>query len=103
MEQTPSWEPNQFSTVKKFPAFYETRMFITTSQNARQLSFISYFLKIHFNIIFYLCPDLPSGVFPSALPTNIMYPSLMSLIHATYPAHFIIQGGQKVARVRSIA
>ena len=37
MEQSPSWEANRFS-VKKFPAFYGTRSFITAFTSARHLS-----------------------------------------------------------------
>ena len=51
-----------YQLVKKFPAFYGTRRFITTFTTARQLSLSwarsvqsmltdPYFLKIHFNII----------------------------------------------------
>jgi hypothetical protein len=39
MEQSPSWEADQFSQLtKKFPAFYETRRFFTVLKNARHLS-----------------------------------------------------------------
>jgi hypothetical protein len=37
IEQSPSWEANRFS-VKKFPAFYGTRRFITAFTRARHLS-----------------------------------------------------------------
>jgi hypothetical protein len=33
---------------------------------------------------------LPSGLFPSGFPTNILYEFLFSAIHATYPAHLIL-------------
>jgi len=62
MEQSPSWEANRFSAIKKFPAFYGTRRFITEFTNARHflLSWANsiqsipptyHFLKIHLNII----------------------------------------------------
>jgi hypothetical protein len=39
MEQSPSWEADQFSQLtKKFPAFYETRGFFTVLTSARHLS-----------------------------------------------------------------
>jgi hypothetical protein len=40
-EQSSSWQANQFSTSKKFPAFYGTRMFIAAFTRARQLSLSS--------------------------------------------------------------
>ena len=38
MDQSPSWEAKGFQLVKKFPAFYETLMFITAFTSARHLS-----------------------------------------------------------------
>jgi hypothetical protein len=39
MEQSPSWEADQFSQLtKKFPAFYGTRRFFTVLTSARHLS-----------------------------------------------------------------
>ena len=38
MEQSPSWKATGFQLVKKFPAFYETRRFITVFTSARHLS-----------------------------------------------------------------
>jgi hypothetical protein len=38
----------------------------------------------------HLCLGLPSGVFPSGFPTNILYAFLFCPICATWPAHFIL-------------
>jgi hypothetical protein len=38
----------------------------------------------------YLRLGLPSGLFPSGFPTNILYEFLFSSIRATYPAHLIL-------------
>jgi hypothetical protein len=35
-------------------------------------------------------PGLLSGLFPSGIPTQIMYPVLISNMRATYPAHIIL-------------
>jgi hypothetical protein len=63
MEQSPSWEADQFSQLtKKFPAFYGTRRFFNVLTSARHLSLSwansiqsprppSHFLNIHLNII----------------------------------------------------
>ena len=68
MEQSPSWEANGSQLVKKFPAFYGTRMFITAFTSVRQLS-LSWassiqsitphpiFLKIPLNIIHTSMPE----------------------------------------------
>jgi len=59
MDQSPSWEDIGSQLVKKFPAFYRTRRFITAFTSARLLSlswansiqYTSHFLNIHLNII----------------------------------------------------
>ena len=38
MEQSPSWEAKRYQMVKKFPAFYGTRRYITAVTSARHLS-----------------------------------------------------------------
>jgi hypothetical protein len=38
----------------------------------------------------YLRLGLPSGLFPSGFPTNILYPFLFSSIRAKWPAHLIL-------------
>jgi len=87
--------------VKKFPAFYGIRRFIISFTSARHLSLswggaeyqvhatTSYFLKIHFYII-HLCIGLPSGLFPSVLPTTTLYAPHLYPVCATYSVHLIL-------------
>jgi len=58
--------------VKKFPAFYGTRRFITAFTSARYLS-LSWVSSIHsiFISFSHLRLGLPSGLFPSCFPTII--------------------------------
>jgi len=65
-------------SVKKFPAFYGTRRFITAFKTARHLSLFwahqyspcPTFLKIHLNITLPSTPEYPSGLFPSGFLTK---------------------------------
>jgi hypothetical protein len=50
----------------------------------------SYLSNTHLNIILPLHLGLPSGLFPSSFPTEILYAFLVSPIRATGPAHLIL-------------
>ena len=70
--------------VKKFPAFYGTRRFITALTSVRQLS-LSWASPIQSTyphptswrsiliLSTHLCLGLPSGLFPSGFPTKTLY------------------------------
>ena len=87
--------------VKKFPAFYGSRRFLTALTSARHLS-LSWASPIQFSypnptswrsiliLSSYLRLGLPSGLFPSGFPTSTLYTPLPSPIWATCPAHLIL-------------
>ena len=83
--------------VKKFPAFYGTRRFITALTSVRHLSLSraspiqsTYPHPTSWRSILILSTHLrlglPSGLFPSGFPTKNLYAPLSSPIRATCPA-----------------
>ena len=81
--------------VKKFPAFYGTRRFLTALTSARHLSLSwgspiqsSYPNPTSWRSILILSSHLrlglPSGLFPSGFPSSTLYTPLPSPIRATY-------------------
>ena len=89
-----------FQLVKKFPAFYGTRRFITAFTRARHLS-LSRVRSIQtipphptsWRYILIVSSHLrlgpPSCLFPSGFPTKILYTPLLSPIRTTSPAQLI--------------
>ena len=100
--QSPSWELTGLQLVKKFPAFYGTRRFITALTSVRHLSLSwaspiksTYTHPTSWKFILILSTHLrlglPSGLFPSGFPTKTLYTPFSSPIHETCPAHQIEQ------------
>ena len=87
--------------VKKFPAFYGTRRFITALTSVHYLSLSwanpiqsTYPHPTSWRSILILSTNLRlglhSGLFPSGFPTKTLYTPLSSPISATCPAHLIL-------------
>jgi hypothetical protein len=101
MQQGPSWEANCLQLVKKFPAFYGNRRFLTALTSARHLS-LSWASPIQSShphstswrsiliLSSHLRLGLPSGLFHSSFPTRTLYTTPPSPIRATFPAHLIL-------------
>ena len=87
--------------VKRFPAFYGTRRFITALTSVRHLS-LSWASPIQSTyphptswrsiliLSTHLRLGLLSGLFPSGFPTKTLYAPLSSPIRTTCPAHLIL-------------
>ena len=90
-----------FQLVKKFPALYGIRRFITAFTSDRSLS-LSWACSIQSisphptswrsisTLSSHLRLSIPSGLFPSDFPTKTLHTPLLSPIRATWPAHLII-------------
>ena len=101
MKQSPSWGANRFSAGQEMPRILWNPKVHYRIPSARHPS-LSWARSIHSMLshhtswrsilILYahLRLGLPSGLFPSGLPTNTLYTPLLSPIRAACPAHLIL-------------
>ena len=101
MQQSHSWEANQFSSSQKIPGFYGTRRFITAFTSARHLSLSGAnsiqsinphptFWRSSLILSSHLHLGLPSGLFPSGFPTKTLYTPLLSPTRTVCPVLLIL-------------
>ena len=80
--------------LKKFPAFYGNRIFITTFTRAHHVSILSQINPLPYPPYstslrsFHLCLSVQSGLL-QYLPTIILYATLLCPVRAIYPAHHV--------------
>jgi len=101
MEKSLSWEGYSRSASQKVPRLVWNPKVHFRAHSSPPLvpilnqinpvqTFPPYFPKINSNINLHLRLGLPSGVFPSGFPTEILYAFLVYPKRATYPAHLIL-------------
>jgi len=101
MEQSLSWETNQFSASQEITHIsWNTMVHFRIHKCPPPVPTLSqldpfhipsfYFLKIHLNIILPSSLGLPIGLFPSGFPTKTLYTPPLSPIRATFPAHQVL-------------
>ena len=76
--------------VRKFPAFYKTRSFITAFATARSIQSMSSIPLLARSILIvssHLHVGRPSSFLPSGFPTKTLYARLLSPMHATWSSH----------------
>ena len=93
MEQCPSWEANSSSTSQEVKHILSNSKSLplvpVLHQSEKSIHFNSISVKSFLILSSHLHPGLPTVLFPSSCPSEILYTFLFSPTHATWPAHLI--------------
>ena len=101
MEQSPSWEANRFSAGQQIPRIlWNPKVHCRVYKSPPPVPVLSQINPVHaphhtswWSILIlssHLRLGLTNGLFPSRVPTNILYAPLFSPVHTTCPAHLIL-------------
>jgi hypothetical protein len=100
MELSPSWEAANCAATQELPSIlwnpkfhyrvHKTPHRLLSWAKSIQSTPSHSVTKIHFNKSIHLHLGLPSGLFPSGFPTNILYAFYFSPIHVTFPVRFTL-------------
>jgi len=101
MEQSPSWEPNQFAASQEIPSIlwnpkvhYHIHKCLPTVSMLSQLDSVhtptSHFLKIHLDIILPSTPGSPQWSLSARFPHQNPVHAIPIPLSATCPAHLIL-------------
>jgi len=93
MEQSPSLEANSHSVSQEIPLLLwnpQLHCRPYPDPEASSPPFPTYVRKVRINVTPHLLLGLPSGLFPSGFPTDILYAFVISSMHTTCPAPIIL-------------
>jgi hypothetical protein len=96
----PSWEAASCAGIQEFPnILLNAKVYYCVHKSPPPVPILSQidpvqttpsYLRSLLILSIHLRLRLPSGIFPSGFPTNILYEFLFSPIRATFPAHLIL-------------
>jgi len=104
MEQSASWESNRFSASQEIPRIlWNPKVHYRIHNSPPPVPVLSQINPVHVPILLpenilssHLRLGLPRGLLPSGFPTKTLYTPLHSPIHATFPAHLILDLNSRI-------